>query len=126
MNPLSVSHSRSPGEIAISIVGEVLEVTRPEVTILVQNKTVILHHFSQALTALSVTLGPRVFNVIVGTAAAATRLVKAVNRRGLPGELQLLPLDRLWDRNRDRQAPKDTIPLLNLVNYPPDLEVAIR
>ena len=116
------------------LVGEVIKIKNPEVRNFSPEKfikflAVIVIFISQALTALSVTLGPRVFSAIVRTAAAGTRYINAMNRMRLSGEIKLLPLDRLakpWERYPGRLVPQNTIPLMDLVDYPPDMEVAVR
>ena len=69
-------------------------------------------------TAISVVLGPRLYHMVVETAALAHRLLKEMRYMNLPGEVSFLVMDKqqIWPLPELRRSCKNATPLLGKIN----------
>ena len=75
---------------------------------------------------VSIAVGKRLFFHIVNSATVATKLQKWMKTLELPGEVDYLPLDKLYVEDFNYPQSKNAAPLINHVVFPDELELAYR
>ena len=76
--------------------------------------------------AISVAIGNKMFNHIVTSANVATQILSWMKKLGLPGEPIFMPLDKLLVYDFTYPESANVKPLINLVLFPEQLELAYR
>ena len=76
--------------------------------------------------AISVAIGNKMFNHIVTSAYVATNILSWMKKLGLPGEPVFMPMDKLMVYDFTYPDSDNVKPLINLVNFPDQLELAYR
>uniref|UniRef100_A0A183BL97 Structural maintenance of chromosomes protein n=1 Tax=Globodera pallida TaxID=36090 RepID=A0A183BL97_GLOPA len=81
---------------------------------------------SQYNKAIEVTAESRLFFHVVRDDRVAMKLLERINQRGLPGELNFYPLNRILVKDRRPVADADASPILDHLQYDPDFEAVFR
>lgn len=76
--------------------------------------------------AISVAIGNKMFNHIVTSAYVATQILSWMKKLGFPGEPIFMPLDKLMVHEFTYPEASNVKPLINLVQFPEQLELAYR
>lgn len=79
-------------------------------------------HFNTAVSAIA---GSRLFNYVITSAHIATRLLHWKKTLNLPGQVDLMPLDKLRPYQNDNAVPPGTIRLLDELNFDAEYENVI-
>jgi len=77
-------------------------------------------------TAVEVTAGSRLFFHLVETDKVGTVLLKEINQRRLPGEVNLMPLNKLDARDTEYPDSQDAISMLSKLNYNPKFDGCMK
>ncbi|ETN65613.1 hypothetical protein AND_002612 [Anopheles darlingi] len=72
--------------------------------------------------ALEVTAGGQLFYHIVESDHISSQLLQKFNERNMPGELHIMPLNRLASRTRQYPDDEDCTPLITMLRYDPRFE----
>jgi structural maintenance of chromosome 3 (chondroitin sulfate proteoglycan 6) len=81
---------------------------------------------SRMFTAVEVTAGNRLYNVIVDTDETASKILTYMNQMRLPGEVTFLPLNKLMPPRANYPDSKEALPLPEQLEYDPMFNAAIQ
>lgn len=68
-------------------------------------------------TAIDVTAGGKLFNIIVDTDKTGTQVLSHINKMGLRGEITFMPLNKLQFRDLQYPSSPDVLPMISKVEY---------
>lgn len=68
-------------------------------------------------TCVDVTAGSKLFNIITDTDKTASQLLQYINKMKLPGEVNLMPLNKLNVRDLNYPQSPDVIPMITKVEF---------
>ncbi|KAL3115952.1 hypothetical protein niasHT_007252 [Heterodera trifolii] len=81
---------------------------------------------SQYNKAVEVTAESRLFYHVVSDDRVAMKLLERINQRGLPGEVNFYPLNRVLVKDRRPVSDADASPILDHLQYDPNFEPVFR
>ncbi|KAH3790706.1 hypothetical protein DPMN_168913 [Dreissena polymorpha] len=77
-------------------------------------------------TCVEVTAGGRLFHHVVDSDRTGTAILQEMNRKGLPGEVTFMPLNRLDNRDTIYPETNDAIPMISKLRYSDKYAAALK
>ncbi|XP_065648082.1 structural maintenance of chromosomes protein 3 isoform X2 [Hydra vulgaris] len=80
----------------------------------------------QFYSAVDVTAGAKLFNIIVDTDKTGTTILQHINKMELGGEINFMPLNRLHFKEIHYPTSPDVLPMISKINFDPIFKPAMQ
>jgi len=80
----------------------------------------------QFFTPVEITAGNRLFNILVDKVETGTQLLRYMNQMKLPGEISMMPLNKLKYKTPAYPETKDALPMIRKATYNEKFEPAMQ